>query len=140
MFYYVKFVFGTKYQIILQSRGYDQGQIQDFKLGGAHLRKSRPAEGGAKILGVFRVKNHDFTTKNHIFSNCGGKRENFWGISCEKSRFNAKKSYFFQFQGGIAPGAPPGSAPGMWIRKWGSSKSQLYPPTNKQVVGIQSVD
>ena len=27
------------------------------------------AEGGAKILGVFRVKNHDFTPKNHIFFN-----------------------------------------------------------------------
>ena len=27
----------------------------------------------------------------------GGRRENFWGISCEKSRFYAKKSYFFQF-------------------------------------------
>ena len=26
-----------------------------------------------------------------------GRRENFWGISCEKSRFYAKKSYFFQF-------------------------------------------
>jgi hypothetical protein len=25
------------------------------------------AEGGAKIFGVFRVKNHDFTPKNHIF-------------------------------------------------------------------------
>jgi hypothetical protein len=23
-----------------------------------------------------------------------GRRENFWGISCEKSRFYAKKSYF----------------------------------------------
>jgi hypothetical protein len=55
------------------------------------------AEGGAKIFGVFRVKNHDFTPKNHIFSNCGGRRENFWGISCEKARFYAKKSYFFQF-------------------------------------------
>jgi hypothetical protein len=27
----------------------------------------------------------------------GGGRENFGGISCEKSRFYAKKSYFFQF-------------------------------------------
>ena len=27
----------------------------------------------------------------------GERRENFWGISCEKSRFYAKKSYFFQF-------------------------------------------
>ena len=44
-----------------------QGRIQDFKLGGGHLKKSRRAEGGAKIFGVFRVKNHDFTQKNHIF-------------------------------------------------------------------------
>jgi hypothetical protein len=48
-------------------------------------------EEGAKYIGVFRVKNHDFTPKNHIFSNCGGRRENFWGISYEKSRFYAKK-------------------------------------------------
>ena len=27
----------------------------------------------------------------------GGRRENFWGIWCEKSRFYDKKSYFFQF-------------------------------------------
>ena len=59
--------------------------------GGAHLKKLRRAEGGANIVGVFRVKNHDFTSKNHIFSNCEGRRENFWGISCEKSRFYAKK-------------------------------------------------
>ena len=65
----------------------NQGRIQDFKLGGAHLKK---------FLGVFRVKNHNFTPTNHIFSNCGGRRENCWGISCEKSRFYAKKSYFFQ--------------------------------------------
>ena len=47
-----------------------QGRIQDFKLGGGtHLKKLRQAEGGAKIVGVFRVKNHDFTPNNHIFSN-----------------------------------------------------------------------
>ena len=62
----------------------DQGRIQDFKLGGAHLKKLRRAEGGAKFVGVFRVKNHDFTPKNHMFSNFKG--------------------------GGRAPGAPPGSA------------------------------
>ena len=49
-----------------------QGRIQDFKLGGAHLKELRRAEGGAKIVGVFRVKNHDFTSKNHIFSNFRG--------------------------------------------------------------------
>jgi hypothetical protein len=58
----------------------------------------RRAEGGGNIFGVFRVKNHYFTPKNHIFSNCGGKRENCWGSSCDKSRFYAKKSYFFQMR------------------------------------------
>ena len=50
-----------------------QGRIQDFKLGGgAQLKKLRRVEGGAKIFGVFRVKNHDFMPKNHIFSNFKG--------------------------------------------------------------------
>ena len=65
------------------------------KGGGAHLKKLRRAEGGAKMFGVFRVKNHDFTPKNHIFSNFreGGG-------------------------GGGAPGVPsPGSAPGTSIQK-----------------------
>ena len=53
--------------------------------GGAYLKNLRRAEGGAKICGVFRVKNHDFTQKNHIFSN---------------------------FRGGGAPGAPPPPPPG----------------------------
>ena len=87
-----------------------QGRIQDFKLGGAHLEKFPRAEGDAKIFGVFRVKNHDFMPKNHIISNCGGRRENFWGISCEKSRFYTKKSYFFSILGG-GGAHPPRSAP-----------------------------
>ena len=58
-----------------------------------------------KFFGVLRVKNHDFTPKNHIFSNCEGGRENFWGISCEKSRFYAKKIIYGG--GGCVPGAPP---------------------------------
>jgi hypothetical protein len=50
-----------------------QGRIQDFKLErGAHFKKLRRAVGGAKIFGVFRVRNHDFTPKNHIFSNFRG--------------------------------------------------------------------
>ena len=84
-----------------------QGRIQDFKLGGggggAHLKKLRRAEGGTNIFGVFRVKNHDFTQKNHIFSNCGGRRENVWGISCEKSRFTPRNPIFSNF----SPPPPP---------------------------------
>ena len=44
-----------------------QGRIQDFKLGEAHLKTLRWTEGGAKMFGVFRMKNHDFTPKNLIF-------------------------------------------------------------------------
>ena len=58
------------YAIVQQIKVY-QGRIQDFKLGGAHLKKIAPS---------------------------GGRRENFWGISCEKSPFYAKKLYFFQLR------------------------------------------
>jgi hypothetical protein len=58
-----------------------QGRIQDFQLGeGGALKKNAPS---------------------------GGRCENFWGVSCEKSRFYTNKSYFFQLQ------RPP-----PWIRPW----------------------
>ena len=46
---------------------------------GVHLKKLRRTEGGTKIFGVFRVKNHDFMQKNHIFSNFmgGGARAGY---------------------------------------------------------------
>ena len=43
------------------------GADPGFQVRGAHLKKLRRVEGGAKIFGVFRVKNHDFTPKNYIF-------------------------------------------------------------------------
>ena len=52
-----------------QVAGADPG----FQVRGAHLKKLRRAEGGAKLFVVFRVKNHDFTPKNHIFSNFRGE-------------------------------------------------------------------
>jgi len=55
---------------VVSSTGADPG----FQVRGAHLKKLRRMEGGAKIFGVFRVKNHDFTPKNHIFSNSTGGR------------------------------------------------------------------
>ena len=45
------------------------GAEPGFQVRGAHIKKMRRAEGGGKIFVVFRVKNHDFTPKNHIFSN-----------------------------------------------------------------------
>ena len=54
----------------------DSGEDPGFKVRGVHLKKLRRVEGGANIFGVFRVKNHDFTPKNLIFSNVrGGARQ-----------------------------------------------------------------
>jgi hypothetical protein len=47
---------------------------------GGTLKKLRRVEGGAKIVGVFRVKNHDFTPKNLIFSNFRGACSSCWVI------------------------------------------------------------
>ena len=45
--------------------GIHQGRIQDFKLGGGAIKKIAAS---------------------------GGRREHFWGISCENSRFYANKA------------------------------------------------
>ena len=37
----------------------------------------------------------------------GGRRENFWGISSEKSRFYAQKIIFFPILGGARAGCAP---------------------------------
>jgi hypothetical protein len=68
-----------------KNRSLKSGADPGFQVsGGMYLKKLWRAEGGANIFGVFRVKNQDFTPKNHI---------NFWHISspCEKSRFYVKK-------------------------------------------------
>ena len=69
--------------------------------GGAHLKKLHRAKGGAKMFGVFCVKNHDFMPKNYIFSN---------------------------FRGGRVPGAPPplGSAPAMTNRERSKEQAIIY--------------
>ena len=51
-----------------------------------------------------------FQVKLKKIAPSGGRREQFWGISCGNSRFYAKKIIFFPILGGRAPGAPP------WIR------------------------
>ena len=38
------------------------GAEPGFQVRGAHLKKLRREEGRAKFFGVFRVKNHDFTS------------------------------------------------------------------------------
>ena len=89
-----KYVVVFTYSINYFYTGADPG----FQVRGGALKKMRRAEGGAKNFEVFRVKKHDFTPKNHIFSNGGGWREHFSGISCGKSQFYTEKSYFFQWR------------------------------------------
>ena len=60
------------------------GADPGFQVRGADLKKYN-------IFGVFRVKNHDFTPKNYIFSNFMGE--------------------------GVGGGAHPGSVPGASIQK-----------------------
>jgi hypothetical protein len=71
----------------------------------------RRAEGGAKIFGVFRVKNHDFTPKNLIFPILGGAREIFGVFHVKNHDFTPKNHIFTNFRGGArrvrAPLNPP---------------------------------
>ena len=84
-----------------------------FQVRGAHLKKLRRAEGGAKIFGVFRVKNHDFTPKKNIFLILGGVREIFGVFYVKNHDFTTKKIIFLPILGGggRAPGSPPLNPP-----------------------------
>jgi hypothetical protein len=72
----------------------------------------------APFLGVFRVKNHDFTPKNHIFPILGGAREIFGVFHVKNDDFTPRKSIFFPILGGgvrrVRP--PPESAPDIAIK------------------------
>ena len=90
-----------------------QGRIQDLKLGGTHLKKLRRAEGSANMFGVFRVKNHDFTPKNHIISIAEGGKKIF-GVSRVKNHdFTPTNHFYPPILGGARAGC---TSP--WIRPW----------------------
>jgi hypothetical protein len=74
-----------------------QGQIQHFKLGEGVLKKIAPSGGRREHFWSISCEKSWFYAKKSYFFQLRGRRVNFWGISCEKSRFYAKKSYFFQF-------------------------------------------
>jgi hypothetical protein len=71
----------------------------------------RRAEGGAKFFWVFRVKNHDFTPKNHIFPILGGAREIFGVFHVKNHDFTPRKSIFFPILGGARAGYAPLNPP-----------------------------
>ena len=51
---------------------YNIGADPGFQVRGGALKKIAPSGGRRKFFWVFRVKNHEFTPKNHIFSNFRG--------------------------------------------------------------------
>jgi hypothetical protein len=75
----------------------NQGWIQDFKLGGGGaLKKIAPSGGGHEhFWGISCEKSRFYAKKSNVFQLRREARK-VLGISCEKSRFYAKKSYFFQ--------------------------------------------
>ena len=79
--------------------------------GGAHLKKLRRAKGGAKIFGVFCVKNHDFTQKNHIFSIAEGGAKIVEVFRVKNHDFTPKIILFPILGGARAECAPPLNPP-----------------------------
>jgi hypothetical protein len=79
LFLYIYFAIFFNYYIIIVStmptfffamlvqKWHTPGADPGFQVREVHLKKLRRTEGGTKMFGVFRVKNHDFTQKNHIF-------------------------------------------------------------------------
>ena len=91
-----------------------QGRIQDFQLGGGG------GGGGGRAL-----------KKN---APSGGRCENFWGVSCEKSRFYTKKSYFFQLRREARKYLGY-----IWIRPWLRQRGIFcicYTPRKQRLGGI----
>ena len=83
------------------------GANPGFQVRGAHLKILRRAEGGAKIVWGISCEKSRFYAKKSYFSNFRGGAQNVWGISCEKSRFYAKKIIFLPILGGPPPLNPP---------------------------------
>ena len=76
---------------------WNQGRIQDFKLGGTHLKKWRERREAPKLLWYFVWKITILRQKNHIFPILGGAHEIFGVFHVKNHDFKPKKSYFFQF-------------------------------------------
>ena len=75
------------------------GADPGFQVRGDALKKIAPSGGRQEKFWEISCEKSRFYTKNSYFFQLRGRHETFWGISCEKSRFYANKSYFFQLRG-----------------------------------------
>ena len=88
------------------------GADPGFQVRGGALKKIAPSRGRRENFWDISCEKSRFYAKKSYFSNFRGGARNFWGISCEKSRFYAKKNHIFtNFRGGARAGCPP-----PWIR------------------------
>ena len=89
----------------------DQGRIQDFKLGGGGALKKIAPSGGRreKFWGISCEKNTILRQKIIFFPIAEGGAKNFGVFRVKNHDFTPKKSYFPNFRGGRVD--PPGSAP-----------------------------
>ena len=84
------------------------GADPGFQVRGGALKKIAPSGGRReKFWGILCEKSR-FYAKKSYFSNFRGGARNVWGISCEKSRYYAKKNHIFSnFRGGARRVRPP---------------------------------
>ena len=87
--------------------------------GGAHLKKLRRAEGGAKIFGVFVWKITILRQKIIFFSIAEGGAKIFEVFRVKNHDFT-QNFFFFPILGGRAPGAPP-----PWIRPYNKITNKI---------------
>ena len=93
---------------------YLQRRIQDFKLGGVALKEIAPSRGRREIcLGISCEKSRFYAKKSYLFQLRREARK-FWGYFVWKITILRQKIIFSNFRGaraGCAP--PPGTAPGL---------------------------
>ena len=73
----------------------ESGADPGFQVRGGALKKIAPSRGRRENFWGISCEKSRFYAKKSYFSNFRGGARNFWGISCEKSRFYAKKIIFF---------------------------------------------
>ena len=74
------------------------GADPGFQVRGGALKKNAPSGGRRENFGDISCEKSRFYPKKSYFFQLRREVRNFWGISCEKSRFYPKKSYFFQLR------------------------------------------
>jgi hypothetical protein len=80
------------------------------KVRGGALKQIVPSRGRRENFWGISCEKSWYYAKKSYFFNCRGRRENFWGISCEKSRFYTNWCPRGRSRGG-GGGPPPGPPP-----------------------------